>query len=153
MIRLHSRSAPSPCVAPAATLAASASTWHHHLGHPSVDALSKMLSDSSVVCNRHNHDFCRACQLGRHTRMPFVSSTSRADTIFDLIHCDLWTSPVVSVSGHKYYLLILDHHSYFVWTFPLRFKSDTFFTLSKKFAFDSTQFGCTIKAVRCDNDH
>jgi hypothetical protein len=61
--------------------------------------------------------------------MPFVSSTSRADNIFDLIHCDLWISPVVSifghkyylliVFGHKYYLLILDDHSHFVWTFPL----------------------------------
>jgi hypothetical protein len=53
-------------------------------------------------------NFCHACQLDRHTRMPFANSTSRADNIFDLIHCDLWTSPVVSVSSHKYYLLIID---------------------------------------------
>ena len=26
---------------------------------------------------------------------------------FDLIHCDIWTSPVVSISGYKYYLVIL----------------------------------------------
>jgi hypothetical protein len=83
--------------------------------------------------------------------MSFVSSTSRADNIFDLIHCALWTSPVVSVSGHKYYLLILDDHSHFVWTFPLRVKSDTISTLSNIFAFVSTQFGGTIKVVQCDN--
>jgi hypothetical protein len=77
--------------------------------------------------------------------MPFVSSTSRADDIFDLIHCDLWTSPVVSVSGHKYYLLIIDDRSHFVWTFPLRVKFDTFSTLSNFYAFVSTQFGYTIK--------
>jgi hypothetical protein len=35
----------------------------------------------------------------------------------------------------------------------LRIKSDTFFTLTKKFAFISTQFGLTIKVVECYNDH
>jgi hypothetical protein len=39
-----------------------------------------------------------------------------------------------------------------VWTFPLRVKFDTFFTLSNFFAYVSTQFGRTIKAVQCDND-
>jgi hypothetical protein len=46
-----------------------------------------------------------------------------------MIHCDLWTSPVPNVSGFKYYLVILDDFSHFVWTFPLRLKSDTFPTL------------------------
>jgi hypothetical protein len=134
-VHLSSHSAPSPCDAPAATLAASTSTWHHHLGHPDVDALSKLSSDSSVVCSRRTHNFCHACQLSRHTCMPFTSSTSHVDNIFDLIHCDMWTSPVVSVSGHKYYMLIIDDCSHFVCTFPLRVKSDTFSTVSDFFAF------------------
>jgi hypothetical protein len=130
MMRLPSRSAPSPCAAPATALAASASTWHHRLRHSGVDALSKLSSNSSVICSKHTHDLCHECQLGHHTRMPFVSSTSRKDNIFDLIHCDLWISPIVSVSGYKYYLVILDDHSHFVWTFPLHVKSYTFSTLS-----------------------
>jgi hypothetical protein len=84
--------------------------------------------------------------------MTFASSTSRIVNIFELIHCDLWTSLVVSVSGHKYYLIIIDDRSYFVWTFSLRVKSDTFSTLSNFFAFVSTQFSHTIKVVQCDND-
>jgi hypothetical protein len=40
------------------------------------------------------------------------------------------TSPIVNVFGYKYYLVILDDHSHFVWTFPLHAKSDTFSTLS-----------------------
>jgi hypothetical protein len=106
-------SAPSPCAAPTAALVASASTWHCRLRHPGIDALSKLSSDSSVICSRHSH-FWQACQLGRHTHLSFVSSMSRADNKFDLIHCDLWTSPVVSISGYKYYLIILDDCSYFV---------------------------------------
>jgi hypothetical protein len=66
---------------------------------------------------------CHACQL--HVRLPFPSSNSRASANFDLIHCDLWTSPIPSVCGYKYYLIILDDCSHYSWTFPLRLKSDT----------------------------
>jgi hypothetical protein len=126
------------------------STWLRCLGYPGVDVLSKLSHDSSVVCSRCSHDLCHACQLGRHICLPFVSSNSRADNNFDLIHC---ASPVVSVSGYKYYLVILDDRSHFVWTFSLRVKSDTFFTLSMFFAYVYTQFGRTIKAIKCDNGH
>jgi hypothetical protein len=30
------------------------------------------------------------CRLGHHIHLPFISSNSRADNNFDLIHCDLW---------------------------------------------------------------
>jgi hypothetical protein len=49
--------------------------------------------------------------------MLFVNSTSRADNNFDLIYCDMWTSSNVSISGYKYYLVILDDCSHFIWTF------------------------------------
>jgi hypothetical protein len=117
-----------------------------------VDILSKLSHDSSVFCSRRTYDLCHACQLGRHIRLPFLSSNTRTDNNFDLIHCDLWTSPVVIVSGYKYYLVILDDHSHFVWTFSLRVKSDIFSILSKK-SHVSTQFGCTIKVIQCDNGH
>jgi hypothetical protein len=84
--------------------------------------------------------------------MPFVSSTSCADNNFDLIHCDLCTSPIVSISSYKYYLVILYDRSNFVCTFQLQVKSDTSFTLSKKFTYVSTQFGRTIKVIQCNND-
>jgi hypothetical protein len=71
---------------------------------------------------------------------------------FDLIHCDLWTSPVRSISGYKYYLVVMIF-SHYSWTFPLRAKFDTFRTLLHFFAWVSTQFGLTIKAVHCDNGH
>jgi hypothetical protein len=84
-------------------------------------------------------------------RLSFSSPSSRAVGNFDLVHCDVWTSPVLSVSGNKYYLLILDDYSHYLWTFPLRLKSDTFPTLSHFFAWVSIQFGRTVWAVQCDN--
>jgi hypothetical protein len=98
-MRLPSRSTPSSSVAAPTVLLASASTWHHYLGHPGIDTMSKLSNAFSIIRFRRTHDLCHAYQLGHHTRMPFVSSASHADNNFDLIHCDLWTSPIVSILG------------------------------------------------------
>jgi hypothetical protein len=97
----------SPCamstIAAARILAAVAtSTWHRRLGHPGPDTLSSLSRSSFISCTSTTHDFCDACQLGKHTRLPFSSSSSRAEKVFDLLHLDLWTSLVISVSGSKY---------------------------------------------------
>jgi hypothetical protein len=89
-------------------------TWHHRLGHPGPDALSSLSRSSFIQCISKKHDFCHACQLGRHTRLPFCSSSHRAEHPFDLIHHDLWTSHVVSVSDSKYYLVILDDFTHYL---------------------------------------
>jgi hypothetical protein len=152
-MRLPSRSTPSSSIAAPIALVAFASTWHHRLGHPGIGTMSKLSNASSIICSRHTHDLYYPYQLGHYTRIPFVSSVSRVDNNFNLIHCDLWTSPIVSISGYKYYLVIIDDHSHFVWTFPLHVKPDTFPTLSNFFTFVSTQFGRTIKVVQCNNGH
>jgi hypothetical protein len=110
------------------------------------------LSSSLASCNRgHSAGLCHACQFGRHTRLPFTTSSYRAMQAFDLVHYDLWTSPVLWLAGYKYYLLILDNFSHFFWTFPLRLKFDTFPTLTHFFAWVSTQFSRPIRALQCDN--
>jgi hypothetical protein len=76
-MHLPSRSTPSSSIATPTTLVALASTWHRRLGHPSVDTMSKLPNASSVICSRCSLDLCHACQLGHHTRIPFVSSVSR----------------------------------------------------------------------------
>jgi hypothetical protein len=105
------------------------SLWHRRLGHTSPDALSKLSTTNSIICNKPR-DFLvwHASQLSWHIRLPFHRS-SHAIQCFDLIHCDLWTSPV-SISGSKYYLIILDDFLHYSWTFPLRLKSDTFSTIT-----------------------
>jgi hypothetical protein len=88
--------------------------------------------------------FAMPASLG-DTCMLFARYSSRPINNFDLIHCDLWPSPIVSVSGYKYYLVILDDCSHYLWRIPLYLKSDTFSTLSNFFAYVSTQFDCAIK--------
>jgi hypothetical protein len=126
------------------------STWHHRLGHPNPDALSIMSRSSFISCTSTTPDFCHAYQLGKHTRLSFFSSSSHEEKAFDLLYINLWTSPVVSVSGSKYYLVILDDFTHYLWTFPLKQKSDTFTTLSNFFCLCcySVQLHCQSYTMR-----
>jgi hypothetical protein len=108
---------------PHALAAVAPTTWHRRLGHLGPDALSSLYRSSFIHCTDNKHEFYHACQLGKHTRLPFHSSSHRAEHPFDLIHLDLCTSPVVSVSGSKYYPVILDDFTHYLWTFPLKLKS------------------------------
>jgi hypothetical protein len=125
-LRLPSSSLSTTC----ALAAISTPTWHRRLGHPGIDVLSQLTSSSVIQCSRSSLDLCHACQLGCHIRLPFSSLSTCTEQPFDIIHCDLWTSPIASVSGYKYYLVILDDFTHYLWTFPLRLKSDTFDALS-----------------------
>jgi hypothetical protein len=156
IIRCNSTGSLYPLLPLASALlaASSSSLWHQRLGHPGHEALSKLAHSAAIKCAPGAPDgLCHACQLGRHVRLPFPTSSSRTSHVFQLLHCDLWTSPITSVSGYKYYLVILDDYSHYLWTFPMRLKSDTFSTLSNFFAYVHTQFGVPIQGLQSDNGH
>ncbi|GJW12303.1 ribonuclease H-like domain-containing protein [Tanacetum coccineum] len=87
-----------------AFLSTSASTWHQRLGHPGDQVLRSLVSSRFISCNKEKSlHICYAFQLGKHVKLPFHSSDSIVDQCFDIIHSDLWTSPIISSSGFKYY--------------------------------------------------
>jgi hypothetical protein len=43
----------------------------------------------ATPCEGRDDSLCHACQLGRHVRLPFPSSSTRALQPCDLVHCDL----------------------------------------------------------------
>jgi hypothetical protein len=63
----------------------------------------------------------------------------------------LQTSPVLSSTGHKYYVLFLDNYSNFLWTFPISHKSQVYPIFQKLRAYIKTQFKREIKTIQCDN--
>jgi hypothetical protein len=144
----HSGSTSPPV---AFTVLPSVTLWHRRLGHPDDHSLSKILSQFSVPIRCNKTHVCEACQLGRHVRLPFARSTTITSFPFQLIHCDLWTSPIASFTGFKYYLVILDDFSHYVWMFPLRHKSDTTTTFSNFLAYVYTQFFLGVQSLQCDN--
>ncbi|XP_071741111.1 uncharacterized protein [Rutidosis leptorrhynchoides] len=144
--KLHQRHSPSVFSVSVQDL------WHQRLSHPGVNVLKSLRNKNYVQCNSINKlSLCQSCVFGKHVRLPFYASTSTTFNPFDIIHSDLWTSPVVSTNVHRYYILFLDDLTNFLWTVPLSHKSHvynvflTFQTLIK------TQFGKQIKAFQCDN--
>ncbi|GJZ33435.1 ribonuclease H-like domain-containing protein [Tanacetum coccineum] len=139
---LYPVTAPSPI--PYAFLV-SQHMWHQRLGHPGSEVLRRLLSNNVISCNKEKPPgLCHACRLGKHVRLPFVNSSTIVSSCFDIVHSDVWTSPIPSLSGYKYYVLFLDHYSQFVWVYPLYHKSDV---LSKFVLFRNyvrTQFKCEI---------
>uniref|UniRef100_A0A8R7TR30 Integrase catalytic domain-containing protein n=1 Tax=Triticum urartu TaxID=4572 RepID=A0A8R7TR30_TRIUA len=113
--------------------------------------MSQLHKNSFISCNKAASHVCHACQLGKHVRLPFARSTSISVEPFQLIHCDLWTSSILSNSSFQYYLVIVDDYSHFMWTFPLRKKSDTAGILLNFVAYIRTQFSRTLVAMQADN--
>jgi transposase InsO family protein len=143
---------PSSSPAPAhALLAASSTTWHHHLGHPAPAALDSLRKKNFISCNKVERSICHSCQLGKHTRLPFSLSKSHTVASFELLHCDVWTSPVHSISDFSYYLVILDDYTHHCWTFPLKRKSNVHQHMVEFIAYANTQFGLPVKCFQADN--
>nr|GEW14879.1 ribonuclease H-like domain-containing protein [Tanacetum cinerariifolium] len=91
-----------------------------------------------------------ACQLGKHAKLPFYNSKSSVDSVFEIIHSDIWTSPISSKSGIKYYVIFLDF-SHFVWVYPLHKKSYLFDNFVAFRAYVNKQFNVDIKDLQCDH--
>lgn len=43
--------------------------------------------------------FCESCQMGKTKRLPFVLSTFVSTFPQQIIHSDVWMSPIPSISG------------------------------------------------------
>ena len=84
--------------------------------------------------------------------MSFSSSTSYVSTSLELLHCDVWSpSPVTSVTGYRFYLLIVDAFTKYTWLFPMKAKSEVFSTFVLFKAYVENMIGNKIKILRSDS--
>lgn len=135
----------------ACSLTSTSLPWHDRLGHPGAQVLDLLSRRFNFSCNKnHASSFCNSCQLSNSKRLPFYESNSFTFTPFDIIHCDLWTSPIASKTGYKYYMVLIDNFSHFIWIYPLKYKSETFPTFTKFHRMILTQFNRHIKTFQCD---
>ncbi|GJV79738.1 ribonuclease H-like domain-containing protein [Tanacetum coccineum] len=126
-------------------------TWHMNTGVSSYLAENTASRCYISFNSSKESKLCHACQLGRHVKLPFYSSDSCVESVFDIIHSDLWTSPFPSVSGIKYYAIFLDHFSYYLWVYPLHHKSNLFAKFVEFRAFVNKKFNVDIKSLQCDH--
>ncbi|GKB33812.1 high affinity nitrate transporter 2.6-like protein, partial [Tanacetum coccineum] len=83
-----------PSSIPLPLLSFSNSTCHRRFGHLGEDVLRNLVSRRLINCNSSKEsNLCHACQLGKHVKLPFYSAESHVESVFDIIHSDLGTSP------------------------------------------------------------
>jgi transposase InsO family protein len=125
--------------------------WHLRLGHPSSDIVAKVIKnfDLPLSVNDLNKEFvCDSCQLGKGKRQPFSNSNRVSSHPLDLIHTDVWTLPIPSVSGCKYYVVFIDDFSRFTWFYPLYNNSEVFDTFVKFKLLVENQLSTSIKQLQ-----
>ncbi|GKA42413.1 ribonuclease H-like domain-containing protein [Tanacetum coccineum] len=75
-------------------------TWHQRLGYPRSEVLHCLVSRNLISCNKEKPlVLCHTCQLDKHMRLPFVSSNTSVTYRFDIVHSNVWTSSIPSLSG------------------------------------------------------
>lgn len=89
----------------------STTIWHNHLDHHAVSHFNYVTSSFLPSCNKNNSS-CNTCSLRKYYLLPFYDSVSITYSPFDIIHTDIWTSPLPNTLDHKYYLVLLDEFSH-----------------------------------------
>ncbi|KAD6795854.1 hypothetical protein E3N88_06750 [Mikania micrantha] len=141
----------SKVTSPSAFATISEDLWNQRRGHPGHSILSSSNKCLDFSSSSVRNKICHSCILGKHIRLPFHNSNSASNLPFDIIHSDVWTSPILTSSGHRYYVLFLDDKTNYLWTYPLANKSQVFNTFVNFYNLIQTQFHTNIKTLQCDN--
>jgi hypothetical protein len=101
-----------------------ADVWHSHLGHPNHQVLQFILNHPQIplLRSKSNQLLCTPCQLAKSRKLPFCDSSRVTSTPLELIHSDIWISPVLSTNGYKYCIIFVDDFSRYTWLIPLKYK-------------------------------
>ncbi|CAN1816910.1 Retrovirus-related Pol polyprotein from transposon RE1, partial [Linum perenne] len=127
------------------------SIWHYRLGHMSMPRMMYLQSMIPSICaNKNVH--CSICPCAKQKRLSFPISSSHTDKPFVLIHVDIWGyASTVSVTGHRYFLTIVDDYTRLTWVHLLSTKAEARSHLISFCEMVHTQFHTNIQIVRTDN--
>ena len=101
--------------------------------------------------SKDNFD-CTSYQLGKQPALSFNNSEFISNSIFELIHSDVWGSfPVVSIGGSRYFVVFIDDYSRYSWIFSMKSRSEILPIYSNFAKMVETQFSKRIKTFRFDN--
>ncbi|RVX23720.1 Retrovirus-related Pol polyprotein from transposon TNT 1-94 [Vitis vinifera] len=126
--------------------------WHSCLGHTPSSRVQQLVSRGLLGSVSKDNFDCTSCQLGKQPALPFNNSESISNSIFELIHSDVWgPSPVASIGGSRYFVVFIDDYSHYSWIFPMKSHSEILPIYSNFAKMVETQFSKHIKTFRSDN--
>ncbi|SCV68075.1 BQ2448_196 [Microbotryum intermedium] len=108
-------------------------TLHHQFGHTAITVLCNLaaagtLSDliwlyTMAKCDSFS---CDTCSASKAHVLPFPRSSSQSQHVLDLVHSNVLSFPLPSLSGKTYLVTFIDNHLCKVWGYPIAKKSDVF---------------------------
>ena len=130
--------------------------WHFRFGHLHADAFRRAFTQQMVVGLpdvKPPSGRCIPCIRGKQHREAFPKTASRRATVpLELVHTDL-CGPMAkdSLGGSKYFMLLVDDCSRFMWVYFLARKSEALSTFVCWRSHAEKESGYTLKAVRSDH--
>ena len=111
--------------------------------------LSFLSNNLGVNSNKEKHAVCEICFRVKQTRGKFSVIHNKANSIFELLYCDIW-GPYKKSSSH-YFLTIVDDAAWATWVYLMHEKGATNQLFKNFIIMTHTQFGKSVNAVRSDN--
>lgn len=126
-------------------------TWHERLAHQNIKTVKLFLKNKNIQV-ADDGLFCEACVFGKHSKLKFQASDSRAKQPGELVHSDL-CGPMQhpSLSDSRYFLLFKDDFSKYRCVYFLKHKSEVP-SCFRNFIYKlKSETGLKLKTIRTDN--
>jgi hypothetical protein len=96
--------------------------WHRRLGHPAPPIINKLRQNAQLpILGVPSHQsLCESCQVAKSKCLPFSESNNVSFVALEIIHSDLWSSLIPSLSGCRYYVKFIDNFTHFSWIYPIQ---------------------------------
>jgi len=129
--------------------------WHARYGHINFQSLRKLSQENMVEglpkieCKE---GVCRGCMVGKQRRSSFPDEADfRANKELELIHGDL-CGPInpATPAGNKYFLLLVDDFSRYMWIQLIQTKDKAFFAFKEVKEVIEVEKNTKIKGFRTD---
>ena len=129
------------------------SEWHQRLGHPAYHILKQIFSKNKLDFSSSLSKLfsCNDCLSNKSHKLSFSQSTIVSSQPLETIFSDVWTSPILSTNGFKYYVIFVDHFTRYIWFYPLKKKSEVKETFIRFKSIVEKYFDKTIKTLYSDN--
>ena len=124
---------------------------HEKLGHPNDTVVTKTASHYDIKI-RDKQCKCRFCAMGKQHRLPIPRNVSNlSSTRGERINIDISSVAATSFGGAKYWLLIQDDYTDFIWSYFLKSKAQMAGTFMNWLETIQKETKLTIRKIRCDN--
>ena len=128
-------------------------TWHKRLGHPSHDALKRMISlkcvDGLIIEDTSPPSECIGCITGKFKRSPFPRDLKPYNPL-DLLHTDISGDYPAALNGHRFFTTLRDHSTGYTLVHTHAHKSEAAEFLKTSILKLERDTGLKVKAVRSD---